>query len=206
MNPPATREPNPDSSIREHFRIGASRVYGRLVWLELFKLAAANGRSGRAVAEAAGIDASAPSKGRKDGEISFPYLVTLMAALDISHPRALPGLPPKDRLAAGGYRDALRHVRDAESPGAQRPELEVEDVDCLLLSYRESYVRATPEERKNLASGIVERVGGKAAARAREAGGAHEYLRQLRSAWTDAWKKTVVVVMGSVGWAKLVRS
>jgi len=199
-------ETDPDLAIREHFRMGASKLYGRMIWVDLLKRRAAKKFSGRGLAKQAGLDPTAPSKGRNEGELSFPYLVMLMAALDIRNPRALPKLPAKERLLAVGYRDALLYVRDVELGRKPPCDLEIEDVDCLLLSYQTNYVYANRDERRVMASAIVEKVGGCAPARARAAGGPYEYLKQLRSEWTDAWKKTVVVIKTKVGWTELVPS
>lgn len=195
------RTPDPEQNVREQFRVGASRVYGAAVWRALIRKARHLNLSNRALAERAGYDASAPSKGLKSGELSFPQLVVSMVALEIL-PRSLPDLPTRQALARGGYVLALPYVRYKILK--RRPLLTItsEDVDCLRLSYRAEYQTSVGAARAALANQIVAGAGEQARLRAQEYGGPHGYIVHLRSNWSDAWNECLAIVRGMAGWVK----
>jgi len=197
------RELNPDSTIREQFRIGAAKAYGRLIWKEVHSKKS-KGTSDRAVADLAGFDCSVPSKGRKHGDMSFQNLVVLMAALDMS-PRHLPELPCQHELARSGYLEALQFVRTAEFNDASTFELWPEDYECLMLAYKNvAYQVGSEKDRRAIAPQIVASVGKRAHLRAKEAGGAYDYVEQLHVQWTNSWNRCVIIIKATVGWARLV--
>lgn len=200
------RKSDPDSAICEQFRVGASQAYGKSVWKTLTKKATKKTWSGHELARQAGIDLSSVSKGRSRGSLSFPNLVSMMVALELK-PRSLPLLPAPVVLAQSGYLSALEHVGQNELGMQAAYRLTMEDVECLRLSWLlPEYHLAREPERRRLAEQIVQQVGGKALRNSQSVGGSFEYLKRLRLDWNEAWKRTVVVIKGVVGWSQEVRS